>query len=172
MILRLFLFALLTLGSGLLTQCTGYQLGGSKPSQLNHVKSLYVPTYQNETITPRAQVYMTNATVDQLTTDGTYRIASAKQADATLRCVVSEIDYNPLRLSREDALRPQELSVIATVSYQVIDNNTQEVLLEGTVTNRTNIFVEENLQLARTSALPDLARGIAINLVSRITHGL
>lgn len=154
-----------------LPQCAGYRLGVNKPTELAAVHTLHIPPFTNESIFPRASPVLTNSIIDEITVDGTYRLADSGSADATVRGRIVGIQYNPARFARLDALRPVELNMTMQVAYDVIDNETGITLTSGTFSSRTNLFVGENIQTARASGLADVSRRAAVAFVSRLAHG-
>ena len=152
--------------------CAGYQLGGSKPSKLSHVKSIHVPLFNNDTLFVRAETHATNSVVDALTRDGTYQIASAKSADAILRGRISDLDYGQVSSIRTDSLRSEELSLTIRIDWSLVDaSNPSRILEKGTSTGRTTFFARGNLNTARTNALPDALQRACESLTSRLADG-
>ena len=94
-----------------LTSCAGYKLGGDKPAALSHVDRIYVPLAANSTQIPRAAAYVTNGVVDALVQDGTYRLGTEENSDATLEVEFAEVTYSSVRTNRFNRLRPLELSM-------------------------------------------------------------
>lgn len=159
------LVALLTLSS-----CTGYQLGSSKPSHLTSIKTISVPLFKNETQEQRLAVLTTNYCVDAITRDGTYRIGTSSNADATLEATISRLDYREFRSQRLDTLRPEELEITLVIDWKLKANNGQ-VLESGTSVGESKFFVDDNLQLSRENSFPDAAKNATENLVYRIANG-
>lgn len=158
---------------GLLTSCSGYQWGGSKPAHLGNVRSVYIPLAKSKVIFPRVESLATNAVVDSFTVDGTYRIGSSDSADATLFLTVEELTYRQSRSSREDVLRSEELRLEVVVSYQLLDlSRPGLVLASGKGNGQTRLFVDDNLQTARASALPDALQRAANQIVARLADGM
>lgn len=156
----------------LLVACAGYQLGGSKPSHLSHVKTIHVPLFVNDTQQVRADAYATNSAVDALTRDGTYQIGSAGTADAVIEGVVESVDYKQVSSSRRDTLRSEELSMEITIAWVLRDgSNPTRILEKGKSKGRTRFFAGGNLEVARTNALPDALRRASEAMVSRIADG-
>lgn len=152
--------------------CAGYQLGGSKPSHLSHVKSIHVPLFENDTLFVRAETHATNTVVDALTRDGTYQIATAESADAVLRGRITNLDYGQVSSIRSDSLRSEELSLTIHIDWSLIDtSNSSRTLAKGRSTGRTTFFARGNLNTARTNALPDALQRACESLTSRLADG-
>ena len=165
-------FALLALLPFLLSSCAGYTLGGQRPAHLAAVRSIAVPLAVNDTLTPRASVFTTNAVVDAITRDGSYQLAATGSADAVLSLRLKSISYGQRRSSRQDSLRPEELEMRVNVSWQLTDaDNPLRILEKGSTLGRSSFFVADNLQKARDNALPDALRRMAETLTSRLADG-
>lgn len=156
----------------ILASCAGYQAGGSKPAHLSKVRSLYIPLAQNKTLFPRAEPMTTNAVVDAFVEDGTYRIGTTSDADATLFITLQEINYRQVRSSEFDSLRPEELEMEVTLAWTLGDPLKPGIAIEkGTAKSRTRFFVAPNLQTARRNALSDALGRASRSLVSRLADG-
>ena len=155
--------------SVLLTACTGYQLGGNKPDHLAEIRSIHVALVRNQTQLPRAAAHATNAIVDALLEDGTYRLASSDQADARLETTLTLIDYRQVSTTRNDALRTDELEMTVHYDWVLVSaNNPLDILENGTSSGSTRFFLSPNLQTARQSNLPDALNRAAISMVGSL----
>ena len=137
----------------LLSSCSGYRLGPVKPELLAHIESLAIPTFVNQTLEPRLAVPMTNATIKEFMTDGTYRIAQRDQADAALIVEIKEINRSSFRPRRGNRLVSRELDFSVSCDYYVEDLATGDVLLTGSASGNSNPGVlGNNFQLAERQA--------------------
>lgn len=156
----------------LLASCTGYQLGGVKPSSLHQVQTIAVPMFENQTLHPRAEALATSAVANAFVQDGTYRIGKVDQSDAVLEGSLRSIEYNTIRGSRLDTLLPEELSNTATINWTLRDaRDPTKVLASGTSSGTSQLFVSANLQTARNNALPEALERAGEQLVSRLANG-
>ena len=168
---RLVSLLALTATLGGLVGCAGYKLGAVKPAALADIRSMAVPTFINQTQEPRASVLVTNALIGKMMTDGTYEISTIDKADAVLRGTITDINRRQLRGTRIDVLRTRELEVSVVVEYVVEDLGTGSEIDSGTVTGKTNIFLDPNFQLSERQAVQDAAERLAFSLTSRLTEG-
>ena len=158
--------------SSLLSSCAGYRIGGEKPKHLASVNSLYVPLAKTLTLFPRSEALTTNFVVDAITRDGTYKIGTTSNSDATLLLTLEEIIYRQTTSDRRDTLRSEELTLEVKISWQLDDpKRPGKPLEEGSNSGRTRLFVDDNLQTARANALPDALHRAAQSIVSRIADG-
>lgn len=155
-----------------LFSCTGYQLGGVKPTSLAKVKNINVPMFSNSTQHPRAEALATSAVANAIVLDGTYRISGLDQADAVLEGDLREIKYSTIRGTRLDTLLPEELGNKVTLAWTLRDaRNPTKVLASGTSTGSSQLFVASNLQTARNNALPEALERAGEAVVSKISNG-
>lgn len=158
------------LALALLTGCSGYQLGSSRPTQLANVKKLAVPTFKNDTLEPRLEVLTTNAIIKKLQLDGAYEIVPVSEADAVLKGTISTIERSQFRSARNNTLRTSELLMRLVVNYTVEDN-TGATLRTGSVRGASNIMLDANQQMAERQGLADAAERLSSTLVSQISEG-
>jgi hypothetical protein len=164
--------SLLLLSALAFTSCTGYQLGGAKPAILRDIHNVSVPMFHNDTLHPRAEALATSAATEAMVMDGTYRITSLDKADAVLEGTVHEIQYTPLRSTRLDTLRPEELQNTVILTWKLLDaRNRTKVLASGSSTGTSRFFVDSNLQTSRTNALPDALQRASESMISRLSNG-
>ncbi len=154
------------------TSCAGYQLGGAKPAVLRDVNHITVPMFRNDTLHPRAEALATSAATDAVVRDGTFRITTLEKADAILEGTVRTIIYTPLRSTRLDTLRPEELQNTVTLTWTLKDaRDPSKVLASGSSVGNSRFFVDSNLQTSRNNALPDALERASEAMVSRLANG-
>jgi hypothetical protein len=164
--------AALALCAALCASCTGYRLGGAKPSALSEIHSIAVPMFSNKTLEPRVGAMATNRTVDALAADGAYRIASPENADAILEGTVTRIDYTQLRSARLDTMRPTEIGNQITIEWALKDaSDPTRTLMRGAAIGTSRFFLGDNVQTARTNALPDALHNAALQIASKLGDG-
>lgn len=155
-----------------LASCAGYQLGTPKPAVMANVRTIAVPMFKNQTLQPRAEALATSAVASAFVQDGTYRIGAMEGSDAVLEGSVDKIEYRAIRGTRYDTLLPEELSNTVTLKWTLRDGkDPTKVLASGSSTGRSQLFVSENLQTARTNALPEALERAGDALVSRLANG-
>jgi len=155
-----------------LSSCAGYQLGDVQPSHLQHVRSISVQHLHNETQNPRASVIATNSIVDALAHDGTYRVATAAEADAVIIGTIRRIDYTQFRADRLDTLRSQEYTMTVVVDWKLIDaNNPSKVLEKGHSKGQSRFFAEKNINVSRANAMPRAMKRIGQDVTTQLANG-
>lgn len=153
-----------------LTNCAGYQLGSSKPSQLANVTKLAVPTFKNDTLEPRIEVLVTNAVIKRLQMDGAYQIVSRDKADAVLEAKIEDIERSQFRSARLNTLQSSEILMRLRVNYKIVDNAGTE-LISGQEGAQSNIVMDPSVQITERQGLADAAERLAIAVASRISEG-
>lgn len=156
----------------LLASCAGYRIGETKPSVMKDVKTIDVKMFSNSSFQPRANAVATSAVTAAIVQDGTYRLASLDHADAVLEGDLLSIKYTPVRGSRFDVLRPEELINIVTLKWRLLNaKDPTKVVMEGTSVGFSEFFVSATLQTDRNNAVADAAQRAAAKLVSTLSNG-
>lgn len=163
-------FAALLLATAL-AGCAGYRIGPAQPMFMKDIRTIAVPTFQNETLEPRIEVLAANAVIRQFQQDGTYAIARTEQADALLTGTILLVQRRPARSVRGNVLATREFILNVQLGYKVTRRSTGEVLDESTVTGSTNFFVSSDVQQDERQAIPLAAENAAVALVARISEG-
>ena len=158
------------LALSVLTNCAGYQLGSSKPSQLANVTKLAVPTFKNDTLEPRLEVLVTNALIKRLQMDGAYQIVSRDKADAVLEGKIEDIERSQFRSARFNTLQSSEILMRLRVNYKVVENAGTE-LISGQEAAQSNIVMDPSVQITERQGLADAAERLAMSVASRISEG-
>lgn len=163
-------FALLLLAF-LLEGCAGYHLGPATPGYLKNVHSIAIPTFSNSTLTPRIEVLVTNTVIKQFQQDGTFRIANADAADATLKAEIVGVNRSPARSVRGNVLATTEFNFTLTVKYTLMGRDQKPLSGGGAVSGSTSFFVGTDVATDERQALPLAAEELARHMVSQLSEG-
>jgi hypothetical protein len=163
-------FALLLLAF-LLEGCAGYHLGPATPGYLKNVHSIAIPTFSNSTLTPRIEVLVTNTVIKQFQQDGTFRIANADVADATLKAEIVGVNRSPARSVRGNVLATTEFNFTLTVKYTLMGRDQKPLGGGGAVSGSTSFFVGTDVATDERQALPLAAEELARHMVSQLSEG-
>jgi len=169
-VLSAFSFIAILVSSVFLTSCVGYQLGGSKPSALKDIDSIYVSIAENKTQEIKLAPQFTNRLISFINNDGTYQVSTPTQSQATLKVVIEKIEYDEFRSSRFDTLLAEELTATIHTTWELTDAQ-NEILLKGKSSGKTRFFVEDNQRLARDNSLYDAIDNLSRTITSRISNG-
>jgi outer membrane lipopolysaccharide assembly protein LptE/RlpB len=151
--------------------CAGYHIGAVKPHYLSAVQSIAIPTFDNKTYLPRIEVLMTDTVIKQLQQDGTFRIASEDNADATLKAEIRSVDRNPARSVRGNVLATTEFNLRLVVRYTLIGRDGAVLSGPAEVAGTTSFFVGSDVATDQRQALPLAAEDLAVHLASQLTEG-
>lgn len=169
--------------SVLLSGCLGYHIGPAKPYYLRDIHSISVPTFKNNTLTPRIEALVTGTVIKQFQQDGTFRIAGDETADATLKAEILRISRAPARSVRGNVLLTAEFSLVMRVKYTLVSRDGRTLAGPVEVAGATSFFVGSSHQTTpgfpRTAdvitderqALPLAAEELATQLVSQLSEG-
>jgi hypothetical protein len=164
------LLPLLSVLSLVLPSCAGYQIGSAKPTHLQNVTKLYVPTFVNETLEPRMAVLVTDAVIKQIQLGGSYQIVPQDQADATLEAKIYDVDRSQWRAVRTNTLRTRELLVRLKLDYKIVDPNGAK-LHTGRAQGESYVVLDPNFQTSERQAFSEAAERMAANLADEISNG-
>ena len=154
----------------LLCSCANYKMGNTpKGSGLEDTRVLYVPTASNETDETAVPGPVTNAILQEIDRDGTFRHARKDEADAILEVTVKKIERSPIQQSVEQYLTTLQYQLTLTLEYRVYSmKDKKEVIGKSTVSGYTTFFVQGDQTESQRQALPLAAQNAAQNLVTSL----
>ena len=158
--------------SFLVMGCANYKMGNTpKGAGLANIRVLYVPTAQNETDETAVPGTVTNAILQELDRDGTYRHARKDECDAILEVTVKRIERTAIRQSTEQFLTTLQFQLILSLEYRLYDvKEKKEVFPKTTMTGTTTFFVQGDQTESQRQALPLAAQSAAQNLVNALAN--
>jgi outer membrane lipopolysaccharide assembly protein LptE/RlpB len=155
-----------------LNGCAGYRLGSTVPLSMEGVKTVAVPTFENDTLVPRLEVLAANSVIKQLQQDGTFTVEGEETADVSIDGRITQVRRRGSRSVRGDVLASREYTLTVTFDYTVTKRTTGEVLDKGSVTGNTSFFVSGNdVNQDERQAIPLALEDAAVQLVSRVCEG-
>ena len=136
------------------------------------MRSVYVPTAKNTSLSPDLQMTVTNAVIRRFNNDGTLEVNQSQFADSELDIVIINVSHTPVRSSVNDILVTAEYQVTiqATVTY-VNRKLGRKIFENSTVTGVTNFFTQSDIQEGERQALPLAAEDLGNNIVKLVTEG-
>ncbi len=147
--------------------CAGYRLGSSLPSDM---RSIFVPTFANETEEPLIEIEATSATIAEFQRDGTLRIENEETADLVLDCKLVSVTLDPLRYSETDKSRPNEYRLTLNASFILKRGGTGEVVSRQSVCGESTFVFSGNLAGSKKSAIPEASRDLAKRIVESVVE--
>ncbi len=154
-----------------LTSCAGYHLGGQKPSHLQGISKLAVPTFDNQTLEPRLSSVVTNSLIKQIQTDGSYQIVTKDNAEAIFEGTITRVDRSQFRSFRQNVLRTAQLQMRLTLNYTIKDAASGRPIHKGTSSAISYVILDSNIQNSEAQALDDAAQRLATNVANEISEG-
>ena len=154
----------------LLCSCANYKMGNTpKGAGLQDVRILYVPTAVNETDETAVPGPVTNALLQEIDRDGTFRHARKDESDAILEVTVKRIERSPIQQSVEQYLTTLQYQLTLVLQYRVYSmRDKKEVIPKTTISGYTTFFVQGDQTESQRQALPLAAQSAAQNLVTAL----
>lgn len=155
-----------------LASCANYQVGNTPKAQaFKDIRLLYVPTATNETEETAVPGPVTNAILQEIDRDGTFRHARKEESDAILEVTVKRIERTSIRQSTEQFLTTLQFQLTITLEYRLYDlKEKKELLPKSRVSGYTTFFVQGDQTESQRQALPLAAQKAAQNLVTAIAN--
>jgi len=153
-----------------LCSCANYKMGSTpKGAGFEDIRILYVPTAVNETDETAVPGPVTNAILQEIDRDGTFRHARKDEADAILEVTVKEIKRSPIQQSVEQYLTTLQYQLTITLEYRVYSMKDKKEVISKTMTSGyTTFFVQGDQTESQRQALPLAAQSAAQNLVTSL----
>ena len=155
-----------------LCSCANYKMGSTpKGAGFEDIRILYVPTAVNETDETAVPGPVTNALLQEIDRDGTFRHARKDEADAILEVTVKKIERSPIQQSVEQYLTTLQYQLTLTLEYRVYSmKDKKEVIGKTMVSGYTTFFVQGDQTESQRQALPLAAQSAAQNLVTALAN--
>ena len=154
-----------------LCSCANYKMGNTpKGAGFEDIRILYVPTAANETDETAVPGPVTNAILQEIDRDGTFRHARKDEADAILEVTVKRIERSPIQQSVEQYLTTLQYQLTLTLEYRVYSmKDKKEDIGKTMVSGYTTFFVQGDQTESQRQALPLAAQNAAQNLVTSLS---
>ncbi len=156
----------------LLCACANYKMGSTpKGGGMEDIRVLYVPTAVNQTDETAVPGPVTNAILQEIDRDGTFRHARKDEADAILEVTVKKIERSPIQQSVEQYLTTLQYQLTITLEYRVYSmKDKREVIPKTATSGFTTFFVQGDQTESQRQALPLAAQNAAQNLVTSLAN--
>jgi hypothetical protein len=142
-----------------------------KGAGFQDIRILYLPSVVNETDETAVPGPVTNAILQEIDRDGTFRHARKDEADAILEVTVKKIARSPIQQSVEQYLTTLQYQLTITLEYRVYSmKEKKEVIPKATISGYTTFFVQGDQTESQRQALPLAAQNVAQNLVSALAN--
>lgn len=152
----------------LLTGCVGYQLGSMLPYD---IKSVYIPTFVNETTEPLLEVDTTQAVIEEFQRDGSLYVTDKSNADTILYGSLTKYDLSPLAFDEERNTLANEYRIRLSASIKLVRRGSQEVVAQSpNVEGEFTFLFSGDLTSAKRQALPEAAEDLAHDIVEQLVE--
>jgi outer membrane lipopolysaccharide assembly protein LptE/RlpB len=147
--------------------CGGYRVGALLPE---HIKTIAVPVFVNETGEPNLEIPATNAVINQLTTDGTLRVVPEEEADVVLTVRLIRYQRKPIRYT--GVTRPTEYRITVTVLATLHDRHQGvDLWKDDRLSGNAEFVVGAGLPASERRARPVALEDLAHDVVEHIVEG-
>jgi hypothetical protein len=143
--------------------CANYRLGTAVPPEL---RSVAAPVFENSCGQPKAEVYVTQAVLDEFRREGTMKIADRE--DAALRVVgrIVECRMEPVRYDHDNPYLAVEYSMTLVADVRVVEQSTGKVMVNLRDISGSTIFrTRSDLPSTKRDAMPHAAAMLAKAIV-------
>ena len=155
-----------------LCSCANYQMGSTpKGPGMTDIKVIYLPTVQNETDETDIPSIVSNAILQEIDRDGTFRHGRKDASDAILEVTVKKIERVPIRQSTEQFLTTLQYQLVLIVEYRLYNmKEKKDAISKTTVTGTTTFFVGGDQTESQRQAFPLAAVSVAQTLVANLAN--
>ncbi|MDA1043962.1 MAG: LptE family protein [Verrucomicrobia bacterium] len=149
------------------TGCAGYRLGSSLPP---NVRSVYVPTFINDTDEPSLETEVTRAVIQEFQRDGTLHVLDKSQADVVIDVRLVKFELEPLRYNRDQAKTAEEYRMRISAKLVLTRISTGEVMSERSVQGENFFDFSGDMGTSKRTALPLAAADLAHDIVESVVE--
>ena len=160
--------ALLSFGLLLLSGCAGYRLGSMlDPS----IKTVYVPAFINKTAEPQLEIDTTRYALQEFQKDGSLKLATESDSDATLEVKLTKYRLSPLQFDRTRKTAATEYRITLYASITLTRRSDKKVIVEyPACVGEGTFLVVGDLTSSKRVGLPIAAQDLAHDIVQKVTE--
>lgn len=165
---NLIAWAMAALSLHLLTGCAGYRVGSMLPDT---IKSVYIPTFINNTTEPLIEIDATQAAIEQFQRDGSLKLADQATADAELTVVLTSYKLEPVSFRKDIRTAAQQYRIFLTAKMEMRTKADGKVIVESPRIVGKYVFdVTGDLSSSKLSANPQVSQDLAKNLIEMLVE--
>jgi len=147
----------------MLSGCTGYRVGSMLPGD---IKTVFIPTFVNQTTEPLIENDATQATIERIQQDGSLIVTDESEADAILTVVLTEYDLVPVSYRKDIRTAAQQYRVFIRGKMEMRRTKDQSVVVESPRIEGKYVFdVVGDLSSSKLDANPSVSEDLAKNIV-------
>jgi len=155
------------LGIALLLNGCGYHLVGTSSSLPTHLKTLFIPVFNNGSSEPEIHRELTSAIIDSFITDGRLKIVRKGKSDMVLKGSLYYYDLRAVSFSSSDFA--SDYIVKLGVEIEVIDKVNDKSYIKNKFTTKWDYKATSDIvdtESARLAALEEAYKELGNRLVS------
>ncbi len=146
--------------------CGPYRLGTTLPG---HLRTVYVPTFENETYQPGIEVDLTDSVITQFRRDGNLRPIGEEEADSIVTGTITSWRRRVLGYTERGETEVEEYRLYVTTVVTFRDRSTgEELLREQPIQGYADFFLDGDLASAEAAARPRAFQDLARNIVDAV----
>lgn len=150
----------------LAASCSSYQLGTTLPPQL---RTVYVPTFENEIYEPGVEVDLTNAVITRFRQDGNLKPVGENEADTVVSGKITSWYRRVLGYTGRDEDNVEEYRLYVTAVIVFRELRTGKELISGqAIRGYADFYLEGDLTSAEEAARPRAYKDLARNIVDAV----
>lgn len=151
-----------------LSGCAGYRLGTMLPGD---VRTVFVPTVENETSEPLIESDVTQAIIQQIQRDGSLQIETEENADAVLKVVLTKYKLEPVAYRSDVRAAANQYRINLTASMEMRRTRDGSVVAEAARITGNEVFdVVGDLSSSKLVGNPLAANDLADRIVQRVVE--
>lgn len=147
--------------------CAGYRLGASLPPG---IKTVYIPTFINQTPEPLIETEATQAAIKEIQRDGSLEVVSSEAADSLLEVTLLKYTLTPLSFDPNSSKTTKEYRLTLEAGVLLIKTKDKSLLIKRRVIGETTFLPGGDLASAKRLALPNAAKDLAHRIISAVTE--
>lgn len=150
----------------MLAGCANYRLGTTLPP---HLKTIFVPTFENRTVEPNIEQKITTAVRRQFQHDGQLKIVSSENdADIVLKGTLTSYDVDSLLRDKNNPNATRRYRATISCALDARERETGKAIVAQTVTGNTTFPAAGDTVTARRNALNDVSRSLSLEVVDAV----
>lgn len=148
--------------------CVGYRLGSMLPDD---IKSVYVPSFLNETSEPLIEIDCQRAVIEALQLDGSLKVADESTADSIARVRITDYTLDPVVYDTTRRSDVRQYRIRLTASLVMTRRADDTVIVQRPKVRGEGVFdVAGDLSSSKLVGLPVAAKDLARNIVQQMVE--
>jgi len=148
--------------------CASYKMGSRVPQEF---RLAAVPVFENASGTPEAGSFATQAVLEEMLRDGTFRPTDLESATLKVQGRVTACSLGAIRFNRNRITQTDEYRLTMTVEVTAVEKASGRLVLDRVPVSATTTFTtRDDLQTGLHDGLPRVSAALAQNVVALLNH--